>query len=133
MLDLKAQQRMLAQLKQSAEPKPVDPALPLKLAMLKAETSALFQDSDDEWWEDARSGDLVQAGLNAVVRWLRQVTDQLGRACALMSAGFPKKRTLQSGTGHEWCKQSRGSLKRLPRIRGKGCKYVDDNGSQLMQ
>jgi DNA-directed RNA polymerase subunit RPC12/RpoP/Zn-finger nucleic acid-binding protein len=72
MLDLKEQQRMLAQLKQAAEPKPVDPALPLKLTMVKAQTSALFQESDDEWWEDARSGDLVQAGLNAVARWLKQ-------------------------------------------------------------
>jgi hypothetical protein len=40
--------------------------------MVKAQTSALFQESDDEWWEDARSGDLVQAGLNAVARWLKQ-------------------------------------------------------------
>ena len=61
---------MLAELKQAAEPKPVDPALPLKLAVAKAETSALFQEYDDEWWADARSVDLVQAGLNAVARWL---------------------------------------------------------------
>ena len=64
---------MLEQLKQAAEPKPVDPTLPLKLAMVKAETSALFQEHDTEWWEDARAGDLVQAGLNAVARWLKQV------------------------------------------------------------
>jgi len=70
MLDLKEQQRMLEQLKQAAEPKPVDPTLPMKLAMVKEQTSALFQEHDAEWWEDARSGDLVQAGLNAVARWL---------------------------------------------------------------
>lgn len=70
-LDLKEQQRMLEQLKQAAEPKPVDPALPMKLAMIKSQTSNFFQEHDDEWWEDARTGgDLVQAGLNAVARWL---------------------------------------------------------------
>lgn len=69
-LDLKQQQQMLAQLKEAAEPKPVDPTLPMKLALAKAETSALFQEHDAQWWEDARSGDLVQAGLNAVARWL---------------------------------------------------------------
>jgi len=70
-LDLKEQRQMLEQLKQDAEPKPVDPALPLKLAMAKAQTEALFREHDDDWWADARSsGDLVQAGLNAVARWL---------------------------------------------------------------
>jgi hypothetical protein len=70
MLDLKQQQQMLAQLKEAAEPRAVDPALPLKIALAKAETSAMFPDHDAEWWEDAREGDLVQAGLNAVGRWL---------------------------------------------------------------
>lgn len=72
-LDLKQQQQMLAQLKEAATPKPVDPTLPMKLALAKAETSALFQEHDAQWWEDARSGDLVQAGLNAVARWLSNV------------------------------------------------------------
>lgn len=72
-LDLKEQQRMLEQLKQAAEPKPVDPALPLHLAMIKEQTSTLFPDDDDEWWQDARAGDLVQAGLNAVARWLTSI------------------------------------------------------------
>jgi endogenous inhibitor of DNA gyrase (YacG/DUF329 family) len=70
MLDLKQQQQMLAQLKEAAEPRPVDPTLPMKIALAKAEASALFQEHDAEWWDDARSGDLVQAGLNAVGRWL---------------------------------------------------------------
>ena len=69
-LDLKEQQKMLEQLKQAAEPKPVDPALPFKLEMIKQQTSNLFPRDDDEWWDDVRSGDLVQAGLNAVARWL---------------------------------------------------------------
>lgn len=68
-LDLKQQQQMLAQLRQAAEPKAVDPTLPMKLALAKQQMSALFPEHDPQWWEDARSGDLVQAGLNAVARW----------------------------------------------------------------
>jgi len=69
-LDLKEQQRMLEQLKQAAEPKPLDPALPFQLEMIKQQTSNLFPQDDDVWLEDARAGDLVLAGLNAVARWL---------------------------------------------------------------
>ena len=70
MLDLKEQQRMLAELQAAAVPQPVDPTLPLKLALAKEQTSVLFQDHDAQWWQDAQSGDLVQAGLNAVARWI---------------------------------------------------------------
>jgi hypothetical protein len=70
MLDLKQQREMLAQLKEAATPQPVDPTLPLKLALAKQEASSMFQAHDAQWWNDARSGDLVQAGLNAVARWL---------------------------------------------------------------
>ena len=70
MLDLKQQKEMLAQLKEEAEPRPVDPALPLKVALAKQQASAVFQANDAQWWNDAQSGDLVQAGLNAVARWL---------------------------------------------------------------
>jgi len=70
MLDMKKQREMLAQLKEAAEPQPVDPTLPFKLALAKQEASSLFPGSDAEWWSDARSGDLVTAGLKAVARWL---------------------------------------------------------------
>ncbi len=70
MLDMKEQQQMLAQLKEAAEPKPVDPMLPLKLAQATAQTSALFKPDDNEWWDDARSADLVVAGLKLVARWI---------------------------------------------------------------
>ena len=71
MLDLKGQREMLEQLKQAAVPKPVDPTLPLKLAMVERQTEAQLQGLDDDWWHDARSsGDLVLAGLNAIARWL---------------------------------------------------------------
>jgi len=72
-LDLKQQQQMLAQLKQAAAARPVDPMLPMKLAMAKEQTSRLFPEHDDQWWGDAQSGDLVQAGLNAVARWLADI------------------------------------------------------------
>ena len=70
MLDLKQQREMLAQLKEAAEPQPVDPTLPLKVALAKQQASAVFDAHDAQWWVDAGSGDLVQAGLNAVTRWL---------------------------------------------------------------
>ena len=69
-LDLKQQKEMLEELKEAAEPRAVDPNLPLKLAMAKQQASAVFDGRDAQWWSDARSGDLVQAGLNAVGRWI---------------------------------------------------------------
>jgi hypothetical protein len=70
MLDMKQSQELLAQLKEAAEPQPVDPLLPLKLEQATAETSALFKDQDSEWWVEARSGDLVLAGLKFVGRMI---------------------------------------------------------------
>lgn len=72
MLDLQDQQQMLAQLKQAADgsAKSVDPALPLKLAMAKADVSDyLFIPHDSLWW-DGPTRDLVAAGLRTVGRWL---------------------------------------------------------------
>src|SRR5204862_6392326 len=72
MLDMKQPQQMLAKLKNAAEPRPRDPALPLKLASakLELETSLADHHRSPEWWSDAASYGLVQAGLNAVTRWL---------------------------------------------------------------
>src|SRR5260370_41001359 len=74
MLDMKQPQQMLEQLKQAAEPKPIDPALPMKLASakLELETSLAEFDRSPEWWSDAASSGLVWAGLNAVTRWLSE-------------------------------------------------------------
>jgi hypothetical protein len=74
MLDMKQPQRMLDQLKQAAEPKPIDPAFPMKLASakLELETSLADHDRSPKWWSDAASYGLVQAGLNAVTRWLSE-------------------------------------------------------------
>jgi hypothetical protein len=75
-LDLQEQQRMLAQLKEAADAsaKPVDPALPLKLAMAKAEASNyFFVEHDSQWWADSATRDLVVAGLKTVARWLNHL------------------------------------------------------------
>ena len=69
-LDMKQQQQMLAQLKEAAEPRPVDPALPLKLALAKTEISALFEADDASRRRYISSGDLVQAGLNFIADWI---------------------------------------------------------------
>jgi hypothetical protein len=72
MLDMKQPQRLLDQLKQAAEPKPLDPMLPMKLASAKLglETSLADYDRGTEWWSDASCIGLVGAGLTVVARWL---------------------------------------------------------------
>jgi hypothetical protein len=72
MLDMKQPQQMLEQLKQAAEPKPFDPALPMKLASAKLdlETSLADHDRGPEWWSEASCFGLVGAGLTALARWL---------------------------------------------------------------
>src|SRR5205807_9876993 len=86
-------QRMLDQLKQAAEPKPIDPALPMKLASAKLEldTSLADHDRSPEWWSDAASYGLVQAGLNAVTRWLSEkLVDRHGDATS--NSSFRRER-----------------------------------------
>lgn len=73
MLDMNQQQQMLAQLKEAAEPRPVDPTLPLKLALAKDQITSVFREDDTEWWADAQSSDLVQAGLKAVTRLIATI------------------------------------------------------------
>jgi endogenous inhibitor of DNA gyrase (YacG/DUF329 family) len=71
MLDMKQPQLMLEQLKQAAEPKPVDPALALKLASVKSGLEvSLADERSPEWWSDASTIGLVGAGLTVVARWL---------------------------------------------------------------
>jgi endogenous inhibitor of DNA gyrase (YacG/DUF329 family) len=72
MLDMKQPQRMLEQLKQAADPKPLDPMLPMKLASAKLalETSLADHDRGPQWWSDVGSSGLVGAGLNVLTQWL---------------------------------------------------------------
>jgi hypothetical protein len=74
-LDLPGQQQIMAQLKEATDAKAVDPALPLKLAMTKAEASNYFYvEHYSQLWVNGRAGDLVQAGLNAVSRFLSKLS-----------------------------------------------------------
>ena len=62
------------QLRQAAEPKPIDPALPFELARARREVEASFAAAggSHEWWRDASTTGLVEAGLAAVARWFRK-------------------------------------------------------------
>jgi hypothetical protein len=64
MLDMKQPEALLAQLSKAAEPRPIDPALPLELARAKRDVEALFPRPEEPT-------DLVHACLNSVARWLR--------------------------------------------------------------
>ena len=72
-LDMKQPQQLLEQLKNASEPKAVDPTLLVEMARVKRETERLFGpiDSEHDWVTDASSSGLVQSGLNAMVRWLK--------------------------------------------------------------
>jgi DNA-directed RNA polymerase subunit RPC12/RpoP len=72
MLDLKQAHEMVRELQVASQPKPIDPSLPIELARARMQAEAAFpHGSDDLWWSDVSSSGLVQAGLNAVLRWLK--------------------------------------------------------------
>jgi hypothetical protein len=71
MLDLKQTADIVAQLQHAAEPRPIDPALPLALAHARSQEDALFG-SDADWWKGASSSGLVEAGLAALRDYLRK-------------------------------------------------------------
>jgi hypothetical protein len=73
MLDIEQAGRVVAQLQAAAAPKPIDPTLPLELARVRRETEAVFaqMQAGRDWWREAGSSGLVEAGLTALVRWLR--------------------------------------------------------------
>jgi hypothetical protein len=73
MLDMDQPQRLIAQLKEAAAPKPIDPALPFELLKAKRDMNSLFGEaqSDPIWWKDVSSSDLVHACLGSVARWLK--------------------------------------------------------------
>jgi DNA-directed RNA polymerase subunit RPC12/RpoP len=74
MLDLKQAHEVVKQLQLASEPRPLDPALPLELARARKQVEAAFgpTGSTDLWWSDVSNGGLVQAGVNAVLRWIRE-------------------------------------------------------------
>jgi hypothetical protein len=66
-LDVKQSQELLDQLKHAAEPKPIDPSLPLDLALVKARLDAELG-PDHQKYDSGASG-LVES-LSAFARWL---------------------------------------------------------------
>jgi DNA-directed RNA polymerase subunit RPC12/RpoP len=73
MIDMKQAQAVVNQLRDAAAPKPIDPALPLNLAKARREVEEVFAafDKNDNWWRDASSSGLVEAGIAAIGRWLK--------------------------------------------------------------
>jgi DNA-directed RNA polymerase subunit RPC12/RpoP len=74
MLDMKHAEQMVDQLQRASQPRPVDPAVPLNLAKARREVESTFASftRDSYSWTDASSLGLVEAGLNAVARWLKK-------------------------------------------------------------
>jgi hypothetical protein len=72
MLDMKQPQQLLAELREAAEPRPIDPALTFELARAKREVERLFGPVDprDDWWSSVSATGLVEAGISAFARWL---------------------------------------------------------------
>ena len=73
MVDMKQAQRLVAQLRDAATPRPIDPLLPLNLAKARQEVEDVFAayDRSDRWWQEASSSGLVEAGFATIARWLR--------------------------------------------------------------
>ena len=75
MLDMKQAEQMIAQLRQAdRHDRPIDPALPLQLERARRDVEASLGSwqGDAEWWKDASSTGLVEAGLTAAARWLKK-------------------------------------------------------------
>jgi Zn-finger nucleic acid-binding protein len=71
MLDMKQPQELLAQLRRAAEPKPIDPTLPLQLMKVRRDMDVLFPDKDSQSRRlHDETSDLVHACLASVARWL---------------------------------------------------------------
>jgi hypothetical protein len=64
MLDLKQSEELIKQLQQAAQPKPVDPTLPLELLKARRDMEFLFGK------EPEPNSDLVHACLAKVAAWL---------------------------------------------------------------
>ncbi len=74
MLDMEQPERLIAQLKEAAAPKPVDPTQVFEFLKAKQDVNRLFGrvESDPIWLMDLTSTDLVQACLGSLSRWLKE-------------------------------------------------------------
>jgi hypothetical protein len=69
MLDMKLPQQLLATLQRTTAPDPTAASVSMKPAFSTFGTEAPFA-TDHQWWRDAATYGLVQAGLNVVTGWL---------------------------------------------------------------
>jgi hypothetical protein len=73
MLDMKQAEQLVEQLRSAAQPRPVDPSLPIELARARREVEALFPSAPgQQWWSAASTSGLVEAGLTVVAKWFRK-------------------------------------------------------------
>jgi DNA-directed RNA polymerase subunit RPC12/RpoP len=72
MLDMKQAEAVVRQLQAAAQPRPIDPALPIDLARARRQAESAFPHGSGElWWSEVSNAGLVEAGVNAVLRWLK--------------------------------------------------------------
>jgi len=73
MLDLKRAGAVVAELRASEQPRPIDPALPLNLERARAEVDAAFASFQHgpRWTSDVSQVGLIEAGLSALAKWLK--------------------------------------------------------------
>jgi DNA-directed RNA polymerase subunit RPC12/RpoP len=72
MLDMKQAEAVVRQLQTAAQPRPIDPALPIDLARARRQAEAAFPHGSGEvWWSDVSNAGLVAAGINAVLKWVK--------------------------------------------------------------
>ncbi len=69
MIDVEHAQSVVALLKRAAEPRPIDPALPIELARARREVDAAFAEGTGAW-TDGGVGITVEAALSALMGWL---------------------------------------------------------------
>lgn len=75
MLDMKQAGALVSALRESEQPHPIDPALPLRLAQARREVETAFAsfDREPEWFDDVARRGLVAAGLSSLARWLKSI------------------------------------------------------------
>jgi hypothetical protein len=77
MLDMRRAGALVAELSEADRPdRPIDPALPLRLAQARRDVEAAFASFEHGpgWLDDVSQGGLVGAGLSAIARWLKEHT-----------------------------------------------------------
>jgi hypothetical protein len=73
MLDMKQAEQLVDQLRRASQPKTIAPGLPLELARARRDAESAFAPvAGDQWWREASSSGLVEAGLHAVANWFKR-------------------------------------------------------------